>query len=238
MITSEYRCQRRRQRVNSLAYLPHRRKRDTKIALANKPTSWYIPRMSNDTAQRILDRAQALIVERGYKGFSYADIAEVVNVSKASIHFHYATKAVLTEQLVLRYREGAMAKLRQLSAQVPDASARLETYVDYWENCIRTNTAPFCMCAMLASEIPILPDEVKSEVQAFFRDTQDWLASVLEDGVRQGTLRLSLSAALEAKSFLSLVHGAMLDARVFGDAAAFDAVMGDAIGRLKVGVRS
>jgi len=193
--------------------------------------------MSNDTAQRILDSAQALIAERGYKGFSYADIAEVVKVSKPSIHFHYPTKAVLAQQLVLRYREDAMDKLAQLSAQVPDAPARLEIYTDYWENCIRTNTAPFCMCAMLASEMPILPDEVKSEVQAFFRDMEGWLASVLDDGVRQGTLHLSRGAALEAKSFLSLVHGAMLDGRVFGDAAAFDAVMGDAIGRLRVPFR-
>lgn len=190
--------------------------------------------MSNDTAQRILDRAQALIVERGYKGFSYADIAEVVNVSKPSIHFHFPTKAALTQQLVLRYREDAIAKLGQLSAQVPDAPTRLEIYADYWENCIRTNTAPFCMCAMLASEMPMLPDEVKIEVRTYFRDTESWLVSVLEDGVRQGMLRLTRSAALEAKSFLSLVHGAMLDARVFGDAAAFDAVMGDAIGRLKI----
>src|SRR5471032_1846754 len=86
-------------------------------ALAYKPTSWYSHRMSNDTAQRILDSAQALIVERGYKGFSYADIAEVVKISKPSIHFHYPTKAVLAQQLVLRYREDALAKLWQLSAR-------------------------------------------------------------------------------------------------------------------------
>jgi len=190
--------------------------------------------MSNDTAQRILDSAQALIVERGYKGFSYADIAEVVKISKPSIHFHYPTKAVLAQQLVLRYREDALAKLWQLSAQVADAAVRLEIYADYWENCIRANTAPFCMCAMLASEMPVLPDEVRSEVQAFFRGMESWLASVLDDGVRHGTLRLARGAALEAKSFLSLVHGAMLEARVFGDAASFKVVMGDAIGRLKV----
>src|SRR5471030_3080783 len=155
-------------------------------ALAYKPTSWYSNRMSNDTAQRILDSAQALIVERGYKGFSYADIAEVVKISKPSIHFHYPTKAVLAQQLVLRYREDALAKLWQLSAQVADAAVRLEIYADYWENCIRANTAPFCMCAMLASEMPVLPDEVRSEVQAFFRGMESWLASVLDDGVRRG----------------------------------------------------
>lgn len=189
--------------------------------------------MSNDTSHRILDSAQALMVERGYNAFSYADIAEVVKVSKASIHFHYATKTVLAEEVVRRYRHGAIANLRQLSSQVPGAPARLEAYAGYWENCIRS-TQPLCMCALLAAEILTLPDPVTSEVRIFFRDVEGWLASTLEDGVRQGTLRLSSSTALEAKSLLATVYGAMLAARVFGDAAAFGAVVSDAIGRLKV----
>lgn len=190
--------------------------------------------MSNDTSDRILDSAQALMVERGYNAFSYADIAEVVKVSKASIHFHYASKAVLARQVVQRYRQAGMVGLQQLSGQQPCAVSRLEAYAGYWENCIRTNTAPFCVCAMLAAEMPTLPDEVKSEVQAHFRDLEGWLAATLEHGVQQGTLRLPRSSMLEAQSLLSLVHGAMLAARVFGDAAAFRAVVGDALTRLKV----
>ncbi|WP_051749059.1 TetR/AcrR family transcriptional regulator [Nevskia soli] len=189
--------------------------------------------MSTDTAQRILDRAQDLMIERGYNAFSYADIAEVVKVSKATIHFHYASKAVLSEQVVRRYREGVMSNLRQLSRQVADAPARLEAYAGYWENCIRTNTAPLCMCALLAAEMLTLPDPVKSEVQAFFRDLEAWLAGTLDDGVRQGALRLPRDSALEAKSLLAVVYGAMLTAHVSRDAAAFAAVVGDAIGRLK-----
>ena len=189
--------------------------------------------MSTDTAQRILDRAQDLMTERGYNAVSYADIAEVVKVSKATIHFHYPSKAVLSEQVVRRYRDGVMTNLRQLSGQVPDAPARLEAYAGYWENCIRTNTAPLCMCALLAAEMLTLPDPVKAEVQAFFRDLEAWLASTLDDGVRQGALRLPRSLALEAKSLLAVVYGAMLAARVSGDATAFADVVGDAIGRLK-----
>lgn len=189
--------------------------------------------MSNDTAQRILDRAQNLMMERGYNAFSYADIADVVKVSKATIHFHYASKAVLSEQVVRRYREGVMTNLRQLSGHVPSAPARLEAYAAYWENCIRTNVAPLCMCALLAAEMLTLPDSVKGEVQAFFRDLEAWLAGTLDDGVQQGALRLQRSPALEAKSLFAVVYGAMLAARVSGDATAFGVVVGDAIGRLK-----
>ena len=189
--------------------------------------------MSNDTAERILDRAQALMVERGYNAFSYADIAEVVKVSKATIHFHFAAKAVLAEHVVRRYREGAIANLRQLSEQVPDAPARLDAYARYWETCISGNK-PLCMCALLGGEILTLPDQVKSEVQTFFREAEAWLASTLEDGVRQGSLHPGRGPVLEAKSLLAVVYGAMLVARIFGDAPAFAAVVGDAIGRLKL----
>jgi TetR/AcrR family transcriptional repressor of nem operon len=189
--------------------------------------------MSNDTAQRILDTAQTLIVERGYNGFSYADIAEVVKVSKASIHFHFSTKAVLVEQLVRRYRADVLGNLGQLAAQVAPAQQRLAHYAGYWENCIRTNTSPYCMGAMLASELPTLPAEIQVEVRAFFQDMHGWLASTITDGVAQQALVVSRDVALEARSFLGVVHGAMLDARVFGDAATFAAVVGDAIGRLQ-----
>lgn len=189
--------------------------------------------MSTDTAQRILDSAQTLIVDRGYNAFSYADISEVVKVSKASIHFHYATKAVLVQQLARRYRDEVIAALEQLSLQVPGAPERLAAYAGHWEQCIRTNASPFCMGVMLASELPTLPDEVKSEVQAFFRSMEAWLAATLNAGVQQGALHLPRGADLEAKSLLSMVHGAMLAARVFGDADAFAAVVGDAVGRLK-----
>lgn len=189
--------------------------------------------MSNYTAQRILDTAQTLIVERGYNGFSYADISEVVKVSKASIHFHFATKAVLVEQLVRRYRADVLGNLAQLSARVAPAPQRLEHYAAHWEHCIRTNTSPYCMGAMLASELPTLPDEVQVEVRAFFQDMQGWLAGTINDGVGQGALVAARDVALEAKAFLAAVHGAMLDARVFGDAAMFAAVVGEAIGRLR-----
>lgn len=189
--------------------------------------------MSTDTADRILDRAQELMAERGYNGFSYADIAAVVKVSKPSIHFHYATKAVLAQKVLQRYRGAAMAGLQQLSSQVPGAVARLEAYAGYWQKCIHENVAPFCVCAMLASEMPTLPGEVKSEVQTHFRDLEAWLVVTLDAGAGRGELHLPRGAVLEAQSFLSLLHGAMLAARVFGDAAAFGAVMGDAIGRLR-----
>ena len=46
-----------------------------------------------DTAQRILDIAERLVQTRGFNGFSYADIAGALAVTKASLHYHFPTKA-------------------------------------------------------------------------------------------------------------------------------------------------
>nr|WP_253910807.1 MULTISPECIES: hypothetical protein [unclassified Stenotrophomonas] len=59
-----------------------------------------------------------------------------------------------------------------------------------------------------------------------------WLAVTLEKGVSMGQLQLQGSAADEAKAFMSSVHGAMLAARGFGDAATFAALARLAIARV------
>jgi TetR/AcrR family transcriptional repressor of nem operon len=188
--------------------------------------------MSSDTANRILDTAQRLIVTRGFNAFSYADIAEVVGISKPSIHFHFATKSELVRQLLLRYRDTVKVSLEQLSVQVSDPVAQLRAYAGYWEQCIRDDTAPFCMCAMLASELLSLPPDVAAEVKGYFGDLAAWLTSTLEQGAAQGQLRLPRGAAFEAESFMASAHGAMLSARVYGDADVFARIVGAAIDRL------
>lgn len=188
--------------------------------------------MSTDTAERILDAAQHLMVTRGYNAFSYADIADVVKVSKPSIHFHFATKAVLVQKLLIRYQAIVQSNLERTSAALPDALAMLRAYAGYWEECIRNDNSPFCVCALLASELPSLPAEVAAEVTSYFRGLSAWLAATLEKGAAQGQLTLRRSAAAEAESFMASVHGAMLSARVYGKVDVFSDVVGDAITRL------
>ena len=56
------------------------------------------------TAERILDIAERLAQTRGFNGFSYADIAAQLPVTKASLHYHFASKAALGSALIMRYR--------------------------------------------------------------------------------------------------------------------------------------
>jgi TetR/AcrR family transcriptional repressor of nem operon len=186
----------------------------------------------SNTADDILASARVLIAAGGYNGFSYADIAHVIGIKKASIHHHFPSKVDLVRTLVVQYREAASDGLLQLQQAITSPPEQLRAYVQYWETCIGDARAAFCVCALLASELLILPEEVALEVRAHFRVLAGWLSSVLERGKQQGTLKLAHAAPVEAEIFMATVHGAMLSSRAYGDPAMFGAIMRPQLDRL------
>ena len=186
----------------------------------------------SDTAQDILRCARSLIIAGGYNGFSYADFSQVVGIRNASIHHHFPSKSDLVRTLVAQYRDEAQAGIAALERNVSEPGERLRAYAGYWEACITDATAPFCVCALLASQIPVLPEEVALEVRAHFRALSAWLASVLERGAKEGRFQLKGTAKSEAEVFMATVHGGMLSARAYGDPKMFGAVVNPVLKRL------
>ncbi|WP_077036337.1 TetR/AcrR family transcriptional regulator [Pelomonas sp. KK5] len=183
-------------------------------------------------AAEIVAHTRSLLAAGGYNSFSYADLAERVGISKASIHHHFPSKAVLVQTVVQLYRQEAKTALQSLVGHFDDPLTELHAYADYWSSCIRSGESPFCICAMLATEMPSIPDEVAVEVRLHFRDLNDWLASLLKRGASRGQFHLLNSTAVSAKGFVALVHGAMLMARALDDPKAFASIVQPAILKL------
>jgi TetR/AcrR family transcriptional regulator, transcriptional repressor for nem operon len=181
--------------------------------------------------EEILLCAQSLIVAGGYNGFSYADISEVVGIRKASIHHHFPTKARLVHELVSQYRKKVEAGLAELG-RIAKPLKQLQMYAQYWESCIADGSLPVCVCAMLATEIPVLPREVADEVRGHFQHLSAWITSVLQRGIKDKSIQLDKPAPVEAEIFIASVHGALLSARAHGDAKMFGAIIHPVVARL------
>lgn len=188
----------------------------------------------SSTSDAILACTRKLIVGGGYNGFSYADIAEVVGIRKPSIHHHFPTKVDLVTALLAQYRQEAEAGFQGLQSAIADPLDQLRAYIQYWSTCISDASAPFCVCALLASELPALPGEVALAVRAHFRLLSAWVTSVLDRGVQQGTISLQYPARVEAEAFMATVHGAMLSARAYGEADMFAAIVQPLLERMAV----
>ncbi|MBC9031881.1 TetR/AcrR family transcriptional regulator [Sphingomonas sp. JC676] len=177
--------------------------------------------MTGSTAERIVSEGRRLIMTRGYNGFSYADIAAAIGIRKASIHHHFAGKNDLATAVVEQSRAIIRAQVELLAHAELDAVEQLRAYAGYWERCIADDSAPFCVAAMLAAELPSLPEDVARSVRAHFAELSEWLAHLLALGVRQGSVALVGSPENEADAFMSAIYGAMLSARAFNDPARF-----------------
>lgn len=184
------------------------------------------------TADAIVRCAQTSIIAGGYHGFSFATIADVVGIRKASIHHHFPTKADLVLTLVRQYRREAEEGFAAIEHNVSDPADQLRAYTGYWESCIGEAESSYCVCALLATQISVLPDDISLELRAYFRTLSGWLEAVLNRGAEQGSFILANDAHSEAETLMATVHGAMLSARAYGDPNTFAAITRPAIDRL------
>ena len=185
---------------------------------------------STDTAQRILDIAERLVQTRGFNGFSYADVAEALKVTKASLHYHFPSKADLGARLIERYERNFLAALEGIDAHAKDARDKLRRYADIYEGVLGDNR--MCLCGMLAAEYGTLPKSMRDEMRHYFDANERWLVGVLQQGKKDKSLRFSGTPAEAAQALIGALEGALMIARTYGDVARFAAVRDRVLGSL------
>jgi len=161
-------------------------------------------------AMDILHAARMLMMDRGFNGFSFRDVAADVGIKSASIHYHYATKADLAEAAAQTYRETFKEVVEQIDAA--SASDLLRAYGALFVATLREQ-GRLCLGGMLAADVASLPDSVRVEVARFFEVQCDWVENVVREGQAAGDLRTDLDAAKFAKMFVSSLEGAMMISR-------------------------
>lgn len=175
----------------------------------------------SDTASHVLDVAERLVQTRGFNAFSYADIAEEVGITTASLHYHFRTKADLGRSLIERYAQrfgAALETIEDSQAPSPDMLAR---YVHLYADVL--NNERLCLCGMLAAEYTSLPVAMQDEIRTFFDMNEEWLAAVAEKGRSEDSLHFDGSSRDVARLILGTLEGAMLVARPYADVDRFEA---------------
>ena len=176
--------------------------------------------MDRDTVTEILDTAERLVQVRGFNAFSYADIAATLGITKASLHYHFPSKADLGRALIERYAGRFGDALAEIDAAGGDASAKLAAYAEIYAGVLRDHR--MCLCGMLAADYDTLPDPMRAAVVSFFDRNEAWLVAVLAQGEREGSLRLQGSERDAAQAIVSGLEGAMLIARPYEDVSRFE----------------
>jgi len=168
------------------------------------------------TANKALDIAEQLAQTRGFNGFSYADIAAELHITKASLHYHFASKAELGRALVTRYTAAFQQALSAIQGAAPE---RLRRYVQLYESVLVRDR--MCLCGMLAAEYSTLPAPMQEELHRFFDLNDVWLALTLEQGREARELTFEGSGIEAARTLTAGLEGAMLLARSYEEPGRF-----------------
>lgn len=169
---------------------------------------------------QILASAQRLVQQRGFNGFSYADIAEEVGIRKASLHHYFPTKTDLAQTLIEVYSAQLEAELLRISSESSTADAKLRAYAAVYRSTLQAER--MCLGGMLATEALTLDPVLLPSLKHFFARNTEWLTEVLTAGKSQKRFALTGSAAEHARILLSALQGALMIARATGDHRAFD----------------
>lgn len=169
--------------------------------------------MPSDTTTRITTAAERLMKLHGYHGFSYADVADEVGIRKASIHHHFRAKPDLAIEVVRRYRRAIADALDAVAAEGDSPGDRLRGFAAIFEAAFAA-PGSMCLCAALTADWDGLPDDVRAEVEAYWRESRAWLAAELFESRSPVSPR---TRAATANAVISLLEGALLCARADDD---------------------
>ena len=180
--------------------------------------------MATDTKTTLLNSAEQAARRRGYDGFSYADLAADVGITKASIHHHFASKAALSVALMQRYYARLAAVAQEIDRDHATGAARLSALIARYRGALDEGQS-LCLCVSFSTSTESLAAETIAEMDRFRMMMTGWLATVFDLGRGDGTIAHVADPAAEAAATLPLLEGAQLAARVAQDTARFDAAL-------------
>lgn len=172
-----------------------------------------------DTRAELLTEAELLIRRRGYSGFSYADLADLVGIRKASIHHHFPTKIDLAITLLASFDARYDAAMAEIEEAQPGGLERVRAYARLYLDGVEKGLG--CLCAAFAAELESLPEVLRTDLSRFFAKHVRWLERVLIAGVADGTLRKSIVPASHARMIVAALEGALMMERVLDGPAGF-----------------
>jgi TetR/AcrR family transcriptional repressor of nem operon len=176
------------------------------------------------TRERILSKAEALVLRRGFAGTSLDDIVTATNLTKGAFFHHFRAKADLATAMVERYRRNHQALFERFAAEADAASedplvATFE-FLKRFEYFIEAHTNPLSGCVFAACTYQ--DDAFDAELRSTIAESLERWRGVYEarfaTTLRRHAPRIDVSGAELAEMIVVIIQGGLILSRSLGDA--------------------
>jgi len=175
------------------------------------------------TRERILDSAQALILDQGFAATSVDAVVTGAGITKGAFFHHFPSKSELALALVERYarldREHLEAQMARATAASPDPLEQMLALIRLYEEEFEAMPAPFpgCLFASFVYEAKLFDEatlEVLKESILFWRRS---VRALLERILAVYPPKIPVHLDSLADLFYALPEGAFVMTKTLGD---------------------
>ncbi len=182
-----------------------------------------MPRDGSGTRHKILDAAQAMVLDVGLSGTSVEKVIDQAGVTKSTFFYHFKTKHDLAAALIQRYAadderhfHDAMAKAEQLAR---DPLQQLLIFIGLFIERMELLEEPFpgCLYASYCYQSGAISGEVMTQVARMMLFWRQRLGTKLAEVVAEYPPRIPVEPSQVADHLLTTFEGAFILAKVMNE---------------------
>ncbi len=176
--------------------------------------------------ERIKALALDLLIQNGYRGMSFGDLAAALNTTRANIHYHFGTKQALVEEVVVGYARDTIAGTAAVF-DAPDVVfvEKIDRIVRYSRekyaryNPPGTEGRPWSLIARMRQDSGFLTPAAAAALQAFAEELHEVILRAVTEAVRQEEFVADMPVEDVALQLFSIANSA---SPITQDAGSFD----------------
>ena len=167
------------------------------------------PRVGRD---HILDIAEKLFTEYGYKSASIREIARECGVTNAAIYYHFPNKESLFAEVMQRHAENLREQMARAGENIESARARIVAILNAYVNAIAGQHAPVFMLHRDAKHLKKHGQHRGKLMQAISQP----LVETLNFAQQSGEIKNKPNAGESAALLIGMLHGLAQQHRAVG----------------------
>jgi len=169
-----------------------------------------------DTRNRILDTAQAMILDHGYAGVSVDQLITSLGLTKGAFFHHFKSKRELARTLIQRYSDDGvqlfrdnLARARKLS---DDPLQQFLIIIGLYEELFEGLTEPFpgCLLASYVMEMQQFDEDTRDIINVEFYESRRELTRLIEQIMGKYPPNAAVDPVSLADGFMSVFEGAFI----------------------------
>lgn len=166
---------------------------------------------SQETANRILNQAMRIFLEKGYHGTSIDDITQAAGLTKGALYWHFKSKEDLLKKLIRKYEKSFLDNLIHAVTEVKGkASDKFEKYVRFNSAFAYYNRELCVSFTTLAAELVGAHHGIEPEIKRVYRKYQNFLSKLILQGKKEKIFRKEINAVLAALIVIAFHDGILL----------------------------